>query len=194
MTAPADNVRHALPPVSPELARRPLEYLKAESRRIRAIADLLTSIAQDPGGTKAATGRTLYQVISFELPVQVQLREQHLLPLLQKWAAPEDDFAHLQKQLLAEYTSVREHCETVGQGLAELGERRGVNNGFRGAVAELADNLRRLVSLEMSVLYPLAGVRLPAEALKRLAVICRRYAHDSDSDTGSSSSRENRKL
>lgn len=139
---------------------RPFEHLKRQGRRYRTLgAALVQGCHGQP--ISRTDARAMHRSICLELPFDLQLRQQVVLPMLARRAEADDDFERLRETLALEYRELYLLCEPIGRALHTMARGRALRiEPFQASARDFADRADRAFALENSVMLPLARVRL----------------------------------
>ncbi len=142
--------------------------MKQELVGQRRMLCLLQSFAEGAGGRQPPAAQ-LQSFLSVSLPRYLREREYAFLPLLQERAAPEDQMDRLAAELRSACADLRARAQKLSGLLAGAAAGDTANRAFVKEARHLCELCRRLMSVEATILIPLARVRFSQSDLVGLA-------------------------
>ncbi|MGD1880617.1 MAG: hemerythrin domain-containing protein [Kiloniellaceae bacterium] len=158
-------------PSSSALLSDPLDFFFAEHFRQRKVCNCLERLA-DAAALDSALVEELLAFLRHDMTLHVRDEEEDLFPLMRQRCPPEDEIERVLSALSSEHAGDRHLADIVIAGLeaALAGGPLPVGDpGLREAMIDFARNERRHLALEISVVLPLARLRLTADDLADLS-------------------------
>lgn len=156
--------------VSPELLRRPLEFIAAEHRRQRDVFALMGTLSSD-GRLEQSCADDLIGFLEHELSLHLADEEEDLFPLLRRRCGPEDEIATVLAELRAAHDADQGLAQSIIEDLKTL-QRAGVGATLatqaRERMRTFASSQLTHLQIENAIVLPMANTRLTDTDLANL--------------------------
>ena len=174
-SAPGPDLDAAMLPPMPALLSDPLAYIAAEHGGQRALCNLMENLA-GAASFDRDIAQAILRYLDGHFMRHVHDEENDLFPLLRQRCRPEDEIETALGRLNAEHKN--EH-RLAGDFAIRLKELLGqddpvIDDAMRERLFQYARSLRRHLTLENSVILPLARARLTPDDLAALSAAMRK--------------------